>query len=126
LEKRLLVKTTLLLASLRLGLWIIPFQILRRAAERSIRRSHGKNGVEAIRNIISLLARANGYVPRAAGLPQALAAQVLLRQEGFRPKLQIGVFKTDGGKLQIHARVECCGKTVIGETPRQVFSMMNE
>ena len=126
LEKRLLFQTALVLAAFRLGLWLAPFWMLRRAAERSMRRLRCESGDETVISVASRITQTSRYIPGATCLPQALAAQVLLRHAGFRPKLRIGVAKADDGNLKAHAWVECRGKTVIGAIPGQVFSIMNE
>lgn len=59
---------------------------------------------------------ASRYVPDAACLVQALAAQVLLARNGYQSDLRIGV-ALEQGVLQAHAWVESQGKVLIGGGP---------
>jgi hypothetical protein len=55
------------------------------------------------------------FVPEASCLTQALTAQVLLKREGFDPRLQIGVARDAAGAFKAHAWVECGGQIVVGD-----------
>lgn len=57
---------------------------------------------------------ASHYVPAATCLTQALAARVLLAGRGHSARLCIGVARSESGRLQAHAWVECAGRVVIG------------
>jgi hypothetical protein len=70
---------------------------------------------EEIQNEISQkVSLVSHFFPGASCLTQALAAQVLLRREGFDPKLQLGVARDEAGKFIAHAWIECDGRIVIG------------
>jgi Transglutaminase-like superfamily len=118
-ERRLLVRSALLLAAIRLGLWVLPFQTLLRVlgavsnarvgSEHSVREdSGGKDSVsgdpvsedlmgghfasgDSVARVGWAVTRASRWVPSATCLVQALAGQVLLRRRGHLASVRIGV-----------------------------------
>lgn len=113
-EQRHVVHTAMLLVAFRLGLWLVPYRYLKRLVERVARR--GPEGSQdeldrVVRNVVSIAQ----FIPSASCLTQALATQVLLRQDGFDPKLQIGVARDEAGTFKAHAWVECAGRIVVGD-----------
>ncbi len=56
-------------------------------------------------------------VPGATCLVQAIVARRTLRDLGYVSNLQLGVARTNNGRLQAHAWVECLGTVVIGDVP---------
>jgi Transglutaminase-like superfamily len=121
-ERRLLLRTALLLWAARLGLWLLPLPTLRRlltklrGQEPVLAEGNSKN-IEAITWAIAV---AGLYVPAATCLTRALAGQILLAQYGEPAFLRIGVAKNEAGKLQAHAWVESRGRIVIGDS-RDLF-----
>jgi hypothetical protein len=120
-ERRLLLKSVLLLWAVRLGLWLIPLPTLRRllAKLRPAKPIFPKENSN-IEKIIWAVAVASRYVPAATCLTQALAGQILLSQHGEPALLHIGVAKNEAGKLEGHAWVESRGRIVIGDS-RELF-----
>jgi hypothetical protein len=118
-EKRLLIRANRLLWVCRLGLWLLPFKVLRRQLAKAERRtlSDVQAATVEIDKIIWAVAVASRYVPAATCLTQALAAQVLLKQHCAPALLRIGVMKSQQGALQAHAWVESHGRVVIGKLP---------
>jgi Transglutaminase-like superfamily len=118
-ERRLLLRSGVLLWAARLGLWLLPFPTLLRLltklrlAEPILAGGNSKN----IQNIGWAIAVASRYVPVATCLTQALAGQILLAQHGEPALLRIGVAKSEAGKLEAHAWVESRGRVVIGDSP---------
>src|SRR6185503_6906967 len=94
-ERRLLLRTGLLLWVARLGLWLLPLPALRRLVakfrptEPIVRDRDSAN----IKQIVWAVAVASRYVPAATCLTQALAGRILLAQHGEPALLQIGVAK---------------------------------
>lgn len=115
-DRILLVRAGVLLGVIRLGLSLLPFQIL----PCLLRKVSTAPGVlhEADRaapdRIAWAVTVASQYVPKATCLAQALAAQVLLARQGYPACLRIGVTKSEEGRLEAHAWVESQGKIVIG------------
>jgi len=94
-----------------MALWILPFRTVKNAAEgaflpRLFRRERSQ------RQVVWAVKLASRYVPHASCLPQALAAQILLRGAGIESQLRIGVQKDDG--FRAHAWVERSGTVLIG------------
>ena len=78
-EQWLLLKTLLLVAAIRTGLFVIPYRTLRRILARIMRRRPvDRRSRASIELIASCVGTASRYVPRATCLTQALAAQLLM------------------------------------------------
>jgi transglutaminase superfamily protein len=115
-DQLLLIHATLMLAVVVWGLKIFPWltlqpQLLKAANWYSqfapTPRPSAQHLAWAIR-IASLC------VPRATCLPRALAAQLLLVQRAYPADLQIGVARTEDGKLEAHAWVTSENGIIIG------------
>ena len=115
-DRLLLIKVGLLLGAIRLGLWMLPFKVLRdllaRAKAPGKERDRETASVERIISGIKLMSR---YIPAANCLTQALTASMLLGRQGHHSCLRIGVLKSDNGELKAHAWVETEGRIVIGK-----------
>jgi hypothetical protein len=111
-DRSLLVRSVVLVGAARLALWALPFNVVRRLLSRPARRSSAPYATERIGWAISVAKR---FVPYGNCLPQALAAESLLRQSGHPVELRIGVAKTDQGRLEAHAWVESGGRLVVGD-----------
>ena len=100
-DRRLLIGAALLLGGIRLGLWLLPFQILRRLqtsmAQRPARWRHA--GQPASERIAWAVAVASRHVPKATCLTRAMAVQVLLVWEGYPARLCIGVARSEERRL---------------------------
>jgi hypothetical protein len=116
-ERWLLVKITLLLIAIRLGLWLLPFQtLLRLMARLSGHRPRLRNTGWSRETIVWAVETVGRHVRSASTcLTQALAVQVLLARRGHPALLRIGVVRGDKGRLEAHAWVESESEVVIGE-----------
>jgi len=114
--RRLLITALLLIGIVRVGLWLLPFQTLRRLLAHTAREVAGTRGggQAPINRVATAVTVASRYVPAATCLTQALATQVLLRRCGYSANLRIGVARSEAGEFQAHAWVECQGEVVIG------------
>ena len=112
----LLIKVGVLVGAVRVGLWLLPFRVLRRLLARlSQANSQLQQGNSAfIDRVAWAVTTASRYVPAATCLTQALATQVLLCRQGHPASLRIGVAKSEAGEFQAHAWVEYQGEVVIG------------
>jgi hypothetical protein len=118
-RKRQLLRTILLLVAIRLGLWTIRFRLLRRFVEkRSSQRPLKLRNAAENAAIIAIIARnvaaCARMIPAASCLTRALAAQILLRNEGLVGTLRIGVARAPGLGFKAHAWLECDGWVVVG------------
>ena len=112
-ERMLLCKAAALLWAVRAGLWLLPFQTLRRMIERRAREQNVPG--ESAARIVWAVRAASRYVPRATCLTQSLAAYLLISRNGGSPRLHVGVMKEAAGRLSAHAWVVSDGTVVIGE-----------
>jgi hypothetical protein len=67
-----------------------------------------------VQQIARAIRLASFCIPKAACLPQALAAQFLLIQNAHPAELQIGVTKNEERKLEAHAWVTIGSDIIIG------------
>jgi Transglutaminase-like superfamily len=123
-DRRLLIQSVLWVASIRLGLSLLPFRLLRqllaRVAQRATPPSDGDPA--SIPKVAWAVRTASRYVPAATCLTQALAAQVLLERRGLPARLHIGIAKDPSGKLLAHAWLESGGRIVVGGRGRRRYT----
>ena len=116
-QRYLILKAALLIGIIRLALRLLPFRTVERAFTRPPREykrtsrddERYKEGV--VRAVRAVARQTLGDKPC---LPQALAAQWLLRRAGYATTLRIGVTKGEEGQLLAHAWMESEGEIVIG------------
>ncbi len=116
-ERQLVINTFILLGLIRLGLWLLPFQTLRRVIAKISQPSPQAQGVNQtnLSKIVGAVNLSSRYMPGGVKcLARALTTQVLMSRYGYSPQLRIGVAKGEGGKLEAHAWVENQGQVVIG------------
>ena len=120
-RQRLLLATVILVAAVRLLLWLLPSARLSWLAKRMALHSAsatspaGPHEARAtVDNIAWAVTIAARYVPRATCLTQALTAQWLLTRSGCATHLRIGVAKGNDNVLKAHAWLECGGRVVVG------------
>src|SRR5215217_8797221 len=116
-ELWLLVKATLLLEAIKLGIQLLPFRVLRRLLERVAGTPAGLRytNYPSVDRIAWIVETASRRTPGAKScLTQALAAQVMLTRRGYPSQLHIGVAKGERGQFKAHAWVESEGKVIMG------------
>ena len=110
----LLVGTGLLVAVVRLLLWVRSWP----SALRLVRAlpahlpSVRSRGLSAER-LAWAVRHSSRLVPAATCLTQSLALQCALTAAGFSSRVEIGVAKEPGGEFQSHAWVEHAGRTLL-------------
>jgi Transglutaminase-like superfamily len=112
-EKFLLLRTVILVAAVRVGLWVLPFRIVQRFTFKARKKSHSPYSVE---QVIWAVRATSRYVPRATCLTQAMAAQTLLLRAGYNPKVKIGVAKNHNKLFEAHAWLVLGDQVLIGGT----------
>jgi len=112
-ERRLAIKSIVLVASVRLGLWLLPFRTIQRASAY-LGRPGGSGSTAGTREIVWAVRLASRYVPRATCLVQALSTQILLGRHGHAGQVHIGVALDAQREFQAHAWVESGGEVLIG------------
>jgi hypothetical protein len=115
-EQRLLLVAAGLLATVRVGLWVLPFRsvhgaIRARADAADPATRHRRLPPDRIVWAVEAAAR---RVPRATCLVQALAAQILLTRCGHPSQLRLGVARGGGRAFEAHAWLEDNGRILIG------------
>ena len=110
-EQVLLLRTLFLVSAIRVGLFVLPFRILQRFAQRD----GGKpNSVTSARQYVWAVRAVSRHVPGATCLTQALAAHALLARSGHKSRIEIGVRKDEERGFLAHAWVVCGDQIVIG------------
>ncbi len=115
-DQKLLVMSLIILSSIRLGLWLLPFRTLLKLLTKisqPMSNAQITNKV-TVGKIVWAVNAASRYMPGVMCLARALTAQVLMSRYGHSPELRIGVAKTERGKLEAHAWVEHQGRVAIG------------
>lgn len=97
----------------RLALWAFPYRRTRALADRCARTTP-KRGAAPERTAWAIEATAR-RIPKATCLTQALAAEVMLRRDGHRPEIHIGVAKPDRAAFEAHAWLELDGRVLVGD-----------
>ena len=111
-ERRLLLRTAILIACVRAALLLAPFLRLTNYLTSRAARHPSRESLP-VERIIWAVRTAAPYIPRATCLTQALAAKYQLERLGHRAQLHIGVAKRDG-RVLAHAWLDCDGATMLG------------
>ena len=109
-DRALLVRALFLVSFVRSGLWILPFDFVRRVVLRP-RKQEGKD--PAVK-LIWAVRTVSPYLPRASCLTQALAAQALLAVSGYPSRIEVGVAKEAERSLAAHAWLVFEEQVVLG------------
>ena len=113
-DRLLLVRTTLLLAAVRIALWTLPFAYVCRWLNRR-RAAEPELAAIPVKRLAWAVEVAARQIPRASCLTQALALQYLLAGAGRESCVHIGVAKKVPGRFESHAWLECGGEILIGD-----------
>jgi hypothetical protein len=117
-ERLLLVRAALLLAGVRLGLAVLPFQSVERGALRLIKGSAGaRNGEVSQERLVWAVRVASRTIPGAECLAQAIALKSLLERHGYPARIRMGFAKNGTDNFAGHAWVESGGQAVLGGGP---------
>jgi hypothetical protein len=123
-DQWLLIKASLLIGAIRLGLWWLPFHTLRRLLTRLAHAptTSPANDQGTVDRLTWAVRVAGRYVPKTTCLVRALAAQVLLARRGQPARLHIGFTREEAGALKGHAWVERQGRFVMGDADPAYYS----
>jgi hypothetical protein len=115
-DQLLLIYAATVLATVVLGLRLFPWMVLQRPLVRLASRSSrfASTRRPSAQQIARAIRIASSCIPKATCLPRALAAQLLLIQNGHPAELLIGVAKNENRKLEAHAWVSIGSDIVIG------------
>ncbi len=110
-ERKLLLRTLFVVGSIRAGLWVLPFRVVQRQAFKARKKEERPQSVEQYVWAVRAVSRC---VPGASCLTQALAAQVLLTQAGYAPRVEIGVAKNERNQFRAHAWLVLGDQVLVG------------
>lgn len=116
-DRLLILRSWLVLNAVRLGLWLLPFRVVRHLLTiLSPSPDVGaRTGSPSINRIIRAVTLSSHFSPGSAKcLARALTTQCLLHRAGYATELHIGVLKNDRGQLEAHAWLEYEGIVVMG------------
>jgi Transglutaminase-like superfamily len=115
-DRLLLSIALILLMGIRLGLWLLPFQVLlQRLTQLSQQVARLRGQQVSIASIIWTVNTVSRYfIPGSKCLARALTTQILLNWQGYPSDFRIGVAKGEKGQLEAHAWVEVQGQVVMG------------
>ena len=125
-DKRLLITSAALLGAIRLGLWLIPFHLLRRFLSKFNREPRTASHIDdaVLSKIVWAMSVLGSRLPGSC-LTQALATQLMFGRRGRATTLRIGVALTEEGEFRAHAWLETEGKIIIGGSEsRNRFSLL--
>lgn len=110
-ERALVFQAVLATFVIRLSLAWLPLQTVQRLA---VSIPSCGNEPPSAQRIVCAVQSAARFIPGSTCLVQALAAQALLIQHGYRPSLTIGVMKNECEGFEAHAWVTCEDEVVMG------------
>jgi hypothetical protein len=114
-DRTLFLIALLAIASVRVGLWLTSFRRVHRSLARITRPTGTPDPTPGEADRIGwAVGSAARFVPRANCLPQALAAEAILRRRGHPADLRLGVTRGDDG-VEAHAWVESYGRVIVGD-----------
>ena len=114
---RVLLFACLILNSIRLALWLLPFNLIRQTLTKIstvwvCRDDNTSMSVEFLVWTVDIVSR---YTPGTAKcLVRALTTQLLLTRYGYAHQLHIGVAKSTANSLEAHAWIEYQGHVIVG------------
>ena len=106
-----MLRALYLVSAIRLGLFLLPFRVLQRFAQRPGRKS---NIAYSSGQCVWAVRAVSRYVPGATCLTQALAAQTFLTRSGHASRIEIGVRKDERRQFLAHAWVVSGDQIILG------------
>jgi hypothetical protein len=110
-EQFLLLRAVMIVAAIRVGLWVLPFRVMQRFTFKARKKKRTQYSIEQFVWAVRATSR---YVPRATCLTQAMAAQTLLSRAGYNPQVKIGVAKNEKKLFEAHAWLVLGDQVLIG------------
>jgi hypothetical protein len=117
-DQLLLLQALCLVAVIRAGLTVLSLPRIVHLTQRPLPLGPGRITPQRVQWAVTTASR---YVPGAACLTQALAAQALLTSAGLQADLRIGVAK-EGQSLAAHAWLEREGALIFGDSQPEYFT----
>ncbi len=112
-DRSLLARSVLMLATTRIALWVAPFRMVLRFADRYFEEPVD-DGLTPAKITWAVSAVSRRMLRNKPCLTQALVLLMMFRRRSYPATLRIGVVKNAKGGLEAHAWVESEGQIVIG------------
>jgi hypothetical protein len=113
-QRWLLCKVTMLLAAIRVSLWVLPYPAVRPLLDRLSQRSPGLTATPA-EQLAWATTVAGRFVPGGHHcLSQALTLRMFMARRGYAAHICYGVREVEGAPFMAHAWVEHNGTVLIG------------
>lgn len=119
-ERRLFLTASLLLAVVRLSLWLRGYPATARLLARL--EKPGRGAAATAEQIRWAVATAAAYVPGGTCLVQAMAGSLLCRRAGIAADVCIGVGHDPERGFEAHAWLESDGRILLGEDESERFT----
>lgn len=116
-EWGLLLSALALVWLVRIGLWLLPFRLVRESVTRVARPRARRLRRVTPQQMVWAVRRVSRIVPRATCLTQALATRILFGRQGWPAQVHIGGRRAIQGGFEAHAWLECEGRVVLGRVP---------
>jgi hypothetical protein len=111
----MIISAALLVPSIRLALWILPYRWIRSLLLQCPARLHTRQTPVDVRIVVRAVRGVSRMVPGATCLTQAIATRIMLSLIGMPSDLRLGVARSsETGRFEAHAWVDCEGRTIIG------------
>lgn len=124
-DKKLLIKTWLLIWTVKVLLWILPFQKTQKIIDGLASRPPDNYKSDlSLERLIWAVQVTSSYVPGSNCLTNAITGHILLSRENYPNQLRIGVAKDDQGHLEAHAWLESGNRTVIGGSEEEYQTIL--
>ncbi|HMK34282.1 MAG TPA: lasso peptide biosynthesis B2 protein [Desulfomonilaceae bacterium] len=123
-DRILVARSAMVLMGIWLGLRLFSFKAVLEAVDRPSRRMSYPNRCSRPRldRIVWAVLAVSWYWPLMMNcLAQALAAKVMLKREGYRTLVRIGVATSESAGLSAHAWLEYNGEVILGGAGSEDF-----
>lgn len=120
-DKKLLIKTLLLMFKIRVMVWILPFSRIQNTLPQvsPIKKNTSLN------KLVWAVKVTSHYLPRTTCLTNALTGHSLLSQHGYPSMVKIGVGRSAKGEFEAHAWLEHKGEVVIGRSEKEYIPLLD-
>lgn len=117
-DKRLIIKTFLIMFKIRIILWIFPFKYIQESMQEPPKNKAKNNNME-VEHVKWVVNTVSIYLPGSTCLARALTGYKLLSSMNYDSQVKIGVGKDCRGEFEAHAWLETGDKIIIGESEKE-------
>ncbi|MDI6644200.1 MAG: lasso peptide biosynthesis B2 protein [Methanobacteriaceae archaeon] len=117
-DKKLIIKTFLVMLKIRIILWIFPFKYMQEHLARSPKIKAKNNNIKA-EHVSWAVNAVSIYLPGSTCLTRALTGYQLLADMNYESQVKIGVGRDSQGEFEAHAWLETDNKIIIGKSEKE-------